>query len=258
MKKIKLLTMATMSTLLCSCAVPLLQDLQGSAPVRDVIISRQKMFSDEIISYGIPSKPIKNHEYAIAMAGQQYGYLIQPTDINYPKIFLDIFHQVDTQYLAITTETGMSGTAETQVKSLKTISFDVDHNQIRQQLIFFFIKPVSKLKENEQSTMEQLRFQCSTKSVEKTDYLLCRQYIQAELTITTKAQNTDQLAKQFKSPFTFDFYQVSRKNKYNFQKIALSPLFPVALTYDILSVPVLFGLAAMGVDFYLPPNGRPL
>lgn len=238
---------ASLGILMSGCATTLINDLHGPAPIQSTVEKRQKIFSDQIISYGIPATPIKNHEYAIAMAGKEYSYLIQPADSFKKTLFRDFFNQLDTQYLAFTTPKEMNADPS-KANSIQQLSFDIEKNKIKQTLMFIFIKPMASLKDNEQAKMEQFQFQCHVKLIEQKSYLTCKQNIAVELTVATKAQNTHQLAQQFRTPLTFDFYQLDTSHQYNLKKLALAPFYPLTVTYDILSIPVLAGLAYMGIE----------
>lgn len=218
-------------------------------PIKSTIETKDKVFSDQIISYGLPSKPIQNHEYAIAMAGNEYSYLIEPSEKQKKSLFHDFFNQIDTRYLAFTTS-NQKLMNETEANSVGQMSFDIKNHKIEQSLIFMFIKPANQLKENELEKMQEYQFNCEMKknASNQQEYLICRQLIKVELTVTKKANNTHQVTNQFRTPLTFDFYQVSEKTKINFKKLALTPFYPLAITYDIVSLPVIAGLAYIGIE----------
>lgn len=231
------------------CATTLLEKQFHSDPIRSKKTLSKKVFSDEIISYGLPVSPIKNHEYSIAMAGNQYSYLIEPSDLSKKTLFHDFVKQVDTRYLAFTTPKELTG-SESEANSDQQMTFQIKDNQINQTLMFMFIKPTSELKENELKKMQQLQFQCDIKNnnSNQKNYLICKQSIKVALTAATKARNTHQLTQKFRKPLTFDFYEVSEKSKINYKKIILTPFYPLTITYDIISLPVIAGLAYVGIE----------
>lgn len=252
MKKIqllKLICLMSASLVTSSCATKFIDKNKGYAPVKSTIESKNKVFSDKIISYGLPSKLIPNHEYAIAMAGHEYSYLIEPSEKAQKTLFQDFFNHIDTRYLAFTTP-NQQFMNESEAKSIEQMSFDIKNHKIEQSLIFMLIKPANQLKQNELENMQQYQFNCEMQknASNQQEYLICKQFIQVELTVTTKANNTHQLTNQFRTPLTFDFYQVSEKTKINFKKLALTPFYPIAITYDIISLPVIAGLSFVGID----------
>lgn len=231
------------------CATGILEAVQGKAPIKDKVTITEKVFSDQIISYGIPSAPIPNHEYAIAMAGKHYSYLIEPSNTKEPTLFHNFFKHVDTRYLAFTTKNKSLDVGATQAKSSQQLAFTIHNNQVKDLLSFVFIKPISELKKNELQNMQKYRFQCEQKKLpNQIDYLICKQTVDVQLTVTTKAQNSHQLRHQFRDPLIFDFYQETEKNKYNVKKAFLMPLAPVTIAFDIVTFPVLLGFAALGLE----------
>lgn len=248
-KLLKFMCIVFAAVLTTNCATTFIDKNKGRDPVKSTIETKNKMFSDKIISYGLPSKPIRSHEYAIAMAGNEYSYLIEPSEKAKKSLFHDFFNHIDTRYLAFTTP-NQQFMNESEARSIEQMSFDIKNRKIEQSLIFMFIKPANQLQENELKKMQQYQFNCEMKknSSNQQEYLICRQFIEVQLTVTTKANNTHQLAHQFRTPLTFDFYQVSEKTKINFKKLALTPFYPLAITYDIISLPIITGLAYIGVE----------
>ena len=183
------------------------------------------------------------------MAGKKYSYLIEPSAPSQKTLFHEFFKNVDTKYLAFTTPKKFTGN-ETEANSIQQMTFEIKKDQISQTLFFMFIKPTSELKENELKQMQQYQFQCDIKnnSSNHKDYLICKQNINVTLTVATKAQNTHKLMQKFRQPLTFDFYQVSEKTKINYKKIIFTPFYPLTLTYDIVSLPVIAGLAYIGIN----------
>lgn len=248
--KLKILALIASTSLFTSgCATTLLENQFPSDPIRTKQTLSKKVFSDEIISYGLPASPIKHHEYSIAMAGNQYSYLIKPSDPSQKTLFHDFVNQVDTRYLAFTTPKELTGN-ETEANSAQQMTFQIKDNQINQTLMFMFIKPTSELKENELKKMQQFQFQCEIKNNHSNhkDYLICKQYIHVALTVAIKAKNTHQLTQEFRQALIFDFYEVSEKTKINYKKMILTPFYPLTITYDIVSLPVIAGLAYIGIE----------
>lgn len=248
--KLKIIALIISTSLFTSgCATKLLEKQFHSDPIRSKKTVSKKVFYDEIISYGLPASPIKNHEYSIAMAGNKYSYLIEPSNPSQKTLFHDFVNQVDTRYLAFTTPKELTGN-ETEANSAQQMTFHIQNNQIHQTLMFMFIKPTSELKENELKKMQQLQFQCDIKNnnSDHIDYLICKQYIHVALTVATKAKNTHQLTQKFRLPLTFNFYAVSEKTKINYKKLMLTPFYPLTISYDIISLPVIAGLAYIGID----------
>lgn len=244
-KRVKSSLIVACAVCMSSCATQLLDNMSGSKPFKSKETETKIVFSDEIISYGIPATAIKNHEYAIAMAGKQYSYLIEPTAETKKTLFHDFFNHLDTKHLAFTTVNAID---PTQAKSLEKMSFEINEQKIEQVLKFVFIKPSAGIKAEELKRLEKYQFECQSKLIEQKNYLVCSQEINIELTVATKARNTDQLAQKFRSPLVFDFYQLSTSNRYNVKKALLLPLYPIAIVYDIVSVPALYGLAAIGIE----------
>ena len=241
--------MLLLPMLTTGCATKVLETAQGKAPIKNKVITKEKVFSDQIISYGLPSKAISNHEYAIAMAGKQYSYLIQPTSKESPTLFHDFFKNVDTRYLAFTTEDKGLNSDSVQVKSVQQLGFNIRNNQVVDILSFVFIKPMSDLKQNEQQTMQKYHFDCEQRKLtNQRNYLICKQDVEIQLTVTTKAKNSDQLGHQFRDPLVFNFYENTEKNKYNVKKALLMPLAPITIAFDIVTFPLLLGFAALGIE----------
>lgn len=244
-KLVKSSLMVACAVFMNGCATQLLENMSGAKPLKSTKTETKIVFSDEIISYGIPATAIKNHEYAIAMAGQKYSYLIEPTAQTKKTLFHDFFNHLDTKHLAFTTVNAID---PSQAKSLEKMSFEINGQKIEQVLRFVFIKPSAEIKADELKRLEKYQFECQSKLIEQKSYLVCNQEINIELTVATKARNTDQLAQKFRSPLVFDFYQLSTSNSYNVKKTLLLPLYPIAIVYDIVSVPVLLGLGAIGIE----------
>lgn len=231
------------------CATKILESAQGKAPIKDKVITKEKVFSDKIISYGVPASPIPNHEYAIAMAGKSYSYLIEPLNTEKPTLFQDFFKHVDTRYLAFTTINKELNASSTQAKSSQQLAFTIADKQIKDTLSFVFIKPVNELKKNERQNMQKYQFECEQKQLsDQKNYLICKQAVDIQLTVVTKAKNSNQLRDQFRDPLTFNFYQNTQTNKYNVKKALLMPLAPVTVVFDIVTFPVLLGLAVLGLE----------
>lgn len=249
LKLMKAMCIVYAAMLTTNCATTFIDKNKGRDPVKSTIETQKKVFSDQIISYGLPSKPIRNHEYAIAMAGLEYSYLIEPSEKAQKSLFQDFFKHVDTRYLAFTTPKQQFSNV-LQAKSIEQMSFEIKNHKIKQSLIFMLIKPADQLEENELKKMQQYQFDCEMKknAFNHTEYLICKQLIPVELIVTSKANNTHQLTNQFRTPLSFDFYQVAEKTKINFKKLALTAFYPIAITYDIISLPVITGLAYIGID----------
>lgn len=239
----------SLSVTLGGCATNLLEKQMGNTPIKTSNSISQKVFSDEIISYGIPASPIEQHEYAIAMAGNKYSYLIEPTAELKKTLFQDFLNKVDTQYLAFTSPY-QSKDDLIQANSIQQLNFEILGENIYQTLMFMFIKPITQIKKSEIETMQGLQFQCAIKTnlTNQKDYLVCKQNVSIKLTVATKAQNTDILTHKFRSPLTFDFYQNSEKTKINLKRMLLTPFYMLTITYDILSLPVIAGLSYIGID----------
>lgn len=240
---------------LSSCATLMLNELTGKTV--HTTYYWEKVYSDDIISYGIPSIAIKDYEYAIAMAGKNYSYLVKPAtgkdNVIEKTLFRDFLNHLDIRYLAFTTDTSAHGVNENDtLRSIRDINFRVENKQInRTSLNFLFLKPVLELKPNEQKQLEAYNFKCSIEKIsqEQTkDFLYCKRKVVIDILVAEKAKNTNQLTNTFRESLHFNFYQKNEQTKINPLKVVLFPLYPVAVSYDIVTAPITLGAAYIYFD----------
>ena len=122
-----------------------------------------------------------------------------------------------------------------------------DDKQVKDRLLFIFLKPMQELKSDEQTKLENLGFNC-TIIENKKDFLYCKQIVPIQILVTQKAKNTDQLTNLLRKPLELNFYVLKTRNNYNLKKILLAPLYPVAVTYDIITAPITLGALYIYVD----------
>ena len=78
--------------------------------------------------------------------------------------------------------------------------------------------------------------------------MYCKQIVPIQILVTQKAKNTDQLTNLLRKPLELNFYVLKTRNNYNLKKILLAPLYPVAVTYDIITAPITLGALYIYVD----------
>lgn len=188
----------------------------------------------------MPSVNIQNYEYSIALAGNKNSYLIRPSDeyLGQKNLFREMMKQVDIGHIAFTNVEFRSN-SETTLESLSQLSIYMDDDkQVKDRLLFIFLKPKQEVKIDEQVQLENLGFNC-TIIENKQEFLYCKQIVPIQILVTQRAKNTDQLTNLFRKPLNLNFYVVKTRNDYNMKKILLTPLYPVA--YDIVTAPITLG-----------------
>lgn len=230
------------------CATMLLSENTGGQ-LKNTEREVQTVLEDKIISYGVPSANIANYEYSIALAGHKNGYLIKPSDeySGQKNLFREMMKQVDIGHIAFT-NVAFRSDSEIALDSLSRLSiFMNDDKQVKDRLLFIFLKPKQELKSDEQTKLENLGFNC-TIIENKQDFLYCKQIVPIQILVTQKAKNTDQLTNLLRKPLELNFYVLKTRNNYNLKKILLAPLYPVAVTYDIITAPITLGALYIYVD----------
>lgn len=218
----------------------------------------KEVFQDAIVSYGVPSVAIPQYEYAIALAGQQYSYLVKPSgkDGKPHTLFRDFMTHIDLKHLAFTTGGEIKLHAEKNLSSIRDMQFLMDNNKVKTHAVYFiFLKPKALLTPNEQQQLEQYAFICEDTQLgaEKKDFIFCKQKVSIDVLVTQKAQNTDQLTHQFREPLKLRFYQNQATKDIHAGKMALKSLYPLAVAYDIVTAPITLGAAYIYFDIMDKP-----
>lgn len=238
-KKLGVLALCLMG--LSGCATLLLSE-QTEGRLKKTERKVKTVLEDQIISYGVPSVNIKNYEYSIALAGNKNSYLIRPSDeyLGQKNLFREMMKQVDIGHIAfINVESRLH--PEIALDSLSQLSIYMDDDkQVKDRLLFIFLKPKQELKSDEQAQLEKLGFNCIVIENKK-EFLYCKQIVPIQILVTQRAKNTDQLKNLFRKPLNLNFYVVKTRNDYNMKKILLTPLYPVAVAYDIVTAPITLG-----------------
>lgn len=233
---------------LSGCATLLLTE-QTDGRLKKTEREVKTILEDQIISYGVPSINIQNYEYSIALAGKKNSYLIQPSVeyLGQKNLFRELMKQVDISYIAFTNVEFRSN-VEIELDSLSKLSIYMnDDKQVKDRLLFIFLKPKKEVKSDEQTKLESLGFHC-TIIENKQEFLYCKQIVPIQILATQRAKNTDQLTNRLRKPLDLNFYVVKTRSHYNMKKILLTPLYPIAVTYDIITAPITLGALYIYVD----------
>ncbi|MDN3399791.1 hypothetical protein QL919_13750 [Psychrobacter sp. APC 3426] len=209
-----------------------------------IVEETKTVFNDEVIAIGKPNLTIAGHEHALALVGNKYSYLIEPSRDN-SELFKDIFSQVDLRYLYLNpskaryTIDTKAITKQLEVVIDKESNCQYDHGCA--DLSLHFKKPItaSYSDAKEWSALENLGFGCTHQYELQKRYLVCNRDISVGFTVAQPITNVDSIPHQFKQPLQLTINQKFSKTSTgpNLLK-ALVVFAPITIAFDVITFPL--------------------
>ncbi|MDV2439727.1 hypothetical protein QR665_09615 [Acinetobacter gerneri] len=242
MKKIGFVALVISQILLSGCATMMLNE-QTFTPR----IEKGVLLQDQLIAVGVPAKAIRGYDGALAIAGEQYSYLVVPSterfsrSIQKPLAIKKILKEVDLNYLTVGKFKQVAKLSEDQVQVALFPEFDilvddskkiVSHTIKATEISFMYYKPRSLIKAGEIEHLQSLDFKCEIK---ETAYR-CFNTGYVDITVAKPVSNKNELEHVFKKPIKLNVnYEISKINPKEVASYALTPL---AIVFDIVTSPL--------------------
>lgn len=205
------------------------------------------VLQDQLIAVGIPAQPLKGYENALAIAGQQYSYLIQPSlqyaghNIKQPLELTKILKEIDLNYLTVGKFKKVGKLSEDEIEVALFPKFEIEINDSKQamnhtikatEISFMYYKQRTLIKAGEIEHLESLGFKCEIKDSAQR----CFNTGYIDITVAKPVSNQNNLQHKLKTPLQLSVtYNIAKRNPKEIANYALTPL---ALVFDIVTSPL--------------------
>lgn len=257
------------STILSACATDALMSSRARSYSETVTILK-----DEVYALGKPTQAIAHFPHALALAGKQNDYLITSAE-NDPAIVEKLFTTFDTKSLLLfghsdrplkvidkdwfdadSTHWRTEFKMDSNIQRKKQANQRFEQSGVDSAVRVIFAKQANKVTKQEQANLQKYGFQCVSDRLtivshayhtpdkyvdDPTVYTVCARPTKIHLTAVKKTINNAQLTHKLNRPRVIEVtYQTkhSRGVAGNLANVGLIAMLPVALAFDIATLPV--------------------